>query len=111
MKMEMKRCMCGLCIEKSERWNFDLDVCIHCADGVGRREKILEYADTFENGDLIVARGIDCILVDKSDPNRWIVVEIATGARRAYYVGNFIEFGSVRELREVIYKRTKNDQN
>ena len=53
MKMKVKRCTCGHCIDKTERWNFDLDVCIHCADGVGRREKILEYTETLRTETLL----------------------------------------------------------
>jgi hypothetical protein len=108
--MRTKTCMCGAKVSVSRRWDYDLDQCIKCTSVIEERIKMNEYLNTFEVGDLLVCREQLCILIEKPVCNEletcaWIILDVESGRKKNLYVSNWLVCGSVRQLKENIWKK------
>ena len=105
-------CQCGLLIDKSHKWDSDLEQCVECTKDDHRRADVLAYIDTYHIGDLLWWVGTMYVLVEKHDgQGRWVLLDPRINQRRTFPIGKWISYGNVRELRETISKRSKNDHD
>ncbi len=105
--MERKTCMCGFSTDKANKWDDDLDQCKHCTKEQRRVQKIQDYLDTFDVGDLVVWKGQDYLLARKyKSGRRWDVVNTTTLSTHPFYPLNVERYDTSENIRDVIYKRT-----
>lgn len=86
-------------------WDDELDQCVGCTRTQNRTQKIQDYFDTFEVGDLVVWNGKDHLLACKR-VDKWDMVDPTTLHTRSFFTQLELFFGSGVDIRELIYKRT-----
>jgi len=110
--MERKTCMCGYSTDKANKWDDDLDQCKRCSKENHRVQKIEEYLDTFEVGDLVCWRNRLHVLVDKCPVGQggmWRLLDPTTTRVGNMYVRNWIDYSDCPSIRDIIYKWTESD--
>ena len=109
--MERKTCMCGYSTDKPSKWDADLDQCKRCSKENRRVQKIQDYLDTFEVGDLVTRKNRrDCLLVRKNEDERWELLDPTTLTYHPFFPRTFLAYGSSEDIRNVISKRTDSDR-
>ena len=110
--MERKTCMCGFSTDKANKWDDDLDQCKHCTKEQRRVQKIQDYFDTFEIGDLVSRKNRkDCLLVRKNEDEKWELLDPTTLTYHPFFPQTFLHFGTGEDIKAVIYKRTETDRS
>ena len=110
--MERKTCMCGYSTDKTSQWDDALDQCKKCTKEQRRVQKIQDYLDTFEIGDLVSRKNRrDCLLVCKNDDDRWETLDPTTLTYHPFFPKTFLHFGTGEDIRKVIWKRTDSDRS
>ena len=105
--MERKKCMCGYATDKPHKWDIDLDLCWHCAKKKRENQKIQDYLDTFDVGDLVSRKNRrDCLLVHKNDDKRWDLLDPTTLTYHPFFPQTFLHLGTSESIGDVIYKRS-----
>ena len=105
--MKRRTCMCGYSTDKSAMWDDDLDQCVGCTRTQNRTQKIQDYFDTFEVGDLVSRKNRkDCLLVCKNDYKRWDLLDPTTLTYHPFFPEVFLHFGTGENIQDIIYKRT-----
>jgi hypothetical protein len=78
-----------------------------CTKENPRKQKIQDYLDTFEVGDLVSRKNRrDCLLVCKNEDDRWDTLDPTTLTYHPFFPRTFLHFGSIEDIRKVIWKRT-----
>jgi len=109
--MERKTCMCGYSTDKPNKWDDDRDQCVGCTRTQNQAQKVQDYFDTFEVGDLVSRKNRrDYLLVCKNGDDRWDLLDPATLTYHPFFPQTFLYFGTVENIRDVIYKRTEIDR-
>ena len=111
--MERKTCMCGYSTDKPSKWDDDLDQCKRCSKENHRTQKIQDYLDTFEVGDLVCWRNRLHVLVEKTPVGQggmWRLLDPTTATMGNMYVRNWFVFSDSPNIREIIYKWTDSDR-
>lgn len=107
MRMERKKCMCGYATDKPHKWDDDLDQCVGCTRTQNQAQKIQDYLDTFDVGDLVSRKNRrDCLLVHKNDDMRWDLLDPTTLTYHPFFPQIFLHLGTSENIRDIIYKRT-----
>jgi len=109
--MERKTCMCGYSTDKSNKWDDDLDQCKECSKENSRVQKIQDYLDTFEVGDLVCWRNRLHVLAEKTPVGMWRLLDPTHTTIHTMYVRNWIDFSDCPSIREIIYKWTDSDRS
>jgi len=105
--MERKKCMCGYATDKPNKWDDDLDQCVGCTRTQNQAQKIQDYLDTFDVGDLVFWRGQDHLLAHKhKSGRRWDMVNTTTLSTHPFYPLNIERYDTSESIRDIIYKRT-----
>ena len=111
--MERKTCMCGYSTDKASQWDDDLDQCKRCSKESHRIQKIQDYLDTFEVGDLVSWRNRLHVLVEKTPVAKggmWRLLDPTTTRVGNMYVRNWMDYSDCPNIREIIYKWTESDR-
>ena len=109
--MERKTCMCGYSTDNSSQWDDNLDQCKACTKEKRRVQKIQDYFDTFEVGDLVSRKNRgDSLLVCKNDDERWDLLDPTTLTYHPFFPQTFLHFGTGENISNVIFKRTGIDR-
>jgi hypothetical protein len=106
--MRMKTCMCGAKVSKVRDWDEDLDQCKTCTQGMIEKQRQRDYLDEFKTGDLFSCLGKVCLLIEKlpkdtSGGQPWKIHDIQAARTRTIWVSNWLEYGTLRELRDAIH--------
>jgi hypothetical protein len=111
-RVRYKICMCGYSTDKASKWDDDLDQCKACTKETHRIQKIQDYLDTFEVGDLVTRKNRrDCLLVRKNGDERWELLDPTTLTYHPFFPRTFLTYGSSEDIRNVISKRTDSDRS
>lgn len=112
--MKRKTCMCGYSTDKASKWDHDLDQCKRCSKENQRIQKIQDYLDTFEVGDLVCWRNSLHVLVVKETIGQggmWRLLDPTTTKTHRMFVRNWVLFSDCPNIREVISKWTDSDRS